>query len=243
MKASLRCIALGLALLAPATARPADCGGALGLSSENLRFGISLSEGRPSAFADAHCRFAQNWDVGIGAASVRSPAGRATTQVSFYLDRHWPLGEDWSFQLGVSHYEPAAVELRPAYRYDEARAYLAWRGQWMLGLNASPRVGNAYLGAGVGYNGWWRAESSWRQPFADRYSLDAGLGLAHATGTPPLDYRYANLTLNANFGDAYLSLTRVWTSARRLRYDFTEPPFEFRFAPDQRWVGSVMWMF
>jgi uncharacterized protein (TIGR02001 family) len=241
-----RPLALALALcavLAAPLAHAGSCGGALGLSSENIYRGISLSEGRRSAFGDVHCAFAQNWVAGIGANTVQASRNGADTQFTVYLDRRWRLDDDWSAKLGVIHYEPFHADNRAGFQYDELNAAIGWRGRWLSTLAWGPRVGNAYIGGPAGYNGWLYIETAWRQPLGGRFSLDAGLGYAHPSASPPHDYHYANLALNAAIGDAYLSLSRVWTRSLNFRYNAFDPPFEFTFPSKQRWVGSVVWMY
>ena len=232
---------VGLVAAAPARAGP--CSGALGLSSESIYRGISQSEGRASAFGDLHCALAQDWIVGLGANAIRAPSGRSDTQLTAYLDRRWRLDEDWSAKLGLIHYEPMRAGNRAGFQYDELNAALGWRGRWLLAFAWSPRVGNAYIGDPAGYNGWMRIETTWRQPLGAGFSMDLGLGHAHPSGTPPHDYRYANLALNAAIGDVYLSINRIWTGPLRFRYEALDPPFEFTFPARQRWVGSVAWVF
>ena len=243
---SSRLLAIALvlgALVAAPIVRAESCGGTLGLSSENIYRGISQSDGEISAFGDVHCSFAQRWVGGIGTNTFRAPSGRADTQFTAYLDRRWRLDDDWSTKLGVIHYEPLHTEDRAGYQYDELNAAIAYRGRWLTTVAWSPRVGNAYIGAPAGYNAWLYVETAWRQPFGSHFSLDASLGYAHPSGTPPHNYHYANLALNAAVGDIYVSLSRVWTSALDFRYNQFNPPFEFTFPSKRRWVGSAVWMF
>jgi uncharacterized protein (TIGR02001 family) len=240
---SLASRALAIVLVASPLAHAGSCGGALGLSSENIYRGIAQSEGGVSAFGDIHCTFAQHWVAGIGANTLRPPRNGMDTQFTAYLDRRWRLDDDWSAKLGVIHYEPLHADNRAGFQYDEINAAIGWRGRWLNTVAWSPRVGNAYIGDPAGYNGWLYVETAWRQPLGGRFSLDAALGYAHPSGTPPHDYRYANLALNAAIGDVYVSLSRVWTSSLKFRYNAFKPPFEFTFPSRQRWVGSVVWMF
>ena len=236
--------ALGLGGLALAPfASAADCAGALGLNSENIYRGIPQSEGRFSAFGDAHCTFAPGWVVGIGASTMRTPEEQADTQLTAYLDRYWRLGDDWSAKIGVVHFEPLQAANRVGYQYDEINAVIAFRGRWLTTMAWTPRVGNAYIGTPAGYNGWLRIESAWRQPLGSLFSLDAGIGYAHPSSNPPQDYHYANLALNVAIDDVYLGLNRIWTSARKYRYADFDSPFEFTFPAEQYWLGSVLWMF
>lgn len=235
-------LAFGTVFAAP-LAHAGPCAGALGLSSENIYRGISQSEGHLSAFADGHCAFARDWVVGLGANTYRTPRRTDDTQFTLFLDRRWRLDEDWSAKLGLIHYEPLQAENRAGFQYDELNAALGWRGRWLLAFAWSPRVGNAYIGDPAGYNGWMRIETTWRQPLGAGFSMDVGLGHAHPSGTPPHDYRYANLALNAAFGDLYLSINRIWTGPLRFRYEALDPPFEFTFPARKRWVGSVVWLF
>jgi hypothetical protein len=246
MRPAPRTLAIGMslgALFATPLAQAKNCGGALGLSSENIYRGISQSDGRVSAFADVHCAVAQNWIAGIGANTIHIPRGGADTQFTLYLDRRWRLDDDWSAKIGAIHYEPLHAENRAGFQYNELNVATGWRGRWLGTVAWSPRVGNAYIGAAAGFNGWLRVETAWRQPIGGRFSLDAGLGYAHPSGTPPHDYHYANMALNASIGDAYLSLSRVWTSALFFRYNEFDPAFEFTFPSQQRWEGSLVWMF
>jgi hypothetical protein len=242
---SARAIAAwGLGVLAAGgPAQAESCGGALGLSSQNIHRGIALSEGRISAFGDLHCPFAEHWVAGIGANTIRTPQGRDDVQVTAYLDRRWRLGDAWSAKLGLIHYEPLQAGNRAGFQYDELIAALGWNGRWLATLAWSPRAGNAYIGEPAGDNGWLRVETAWRQSLGGRFSLDAGLGHAHPSGAPPQDYQYASLTINAAFGDAYVSLGRIWTGPRRLRYETYDPAFEFTFPAGRRWLGSVVWLF
>lgn len=231
------------ALVAAPLARAGACAGALGVSSENIYRGIPQSEGRVSAFGDLHCAIAQDWVAGLGANAYRTPWGTDDVQFMLYLDRRWRLDGDWSAKLGAVHYEPLHAANRAGFQYDELNAALGWRGRWQATLAWSPRVGNAYVGTAAGYNGWLRVETGWRLPLGSRVSVDAGLGYAHPSGTPPRDYRYASLALNATFGDAYVSLGRFWTGSLRFRYAAFDPAFEFTAPARQRWVGSVVWLF
>jgi uncharacterized protein (TIGR02001 family) len=232
-----------VALLATAGAQAADCTGAVGLNSENVYRGIPQSEGQVSAFGDLNCRFARDWVGGIGASTLRTPARGADVQFGIYLDRHWRFGEDWAGKLGIIHFEPLHAESRVGYRYDEISAAIGFRGRWLTTLAWTPRVGNPYVGAAAGYNGWLRIETAWRQPLGEVFTLDAGIGYAHPSANPPQDYHYANLALGAAIGHAQFGLNRIWTSSRRFHYTGFNPPFEFTFPAEQRWLGSVLWVF
>ena len=235
---------LGCALLpAVLPASAADCGGALGLNSENIYRGISQSEGRVSVFGDAHCTFAPSWVAGIGASTIRTPSASTDVQLTAYIDRHWRLGDDWSAKLGIVHFEPLRAANRVGYRYDEINAAIGFRGRWLTSVAWTPRVGNAYIGTPAGYNGWLRIETAWRQPLGGHLSLDAGIGYAHPTGAPPQSYHYANLALTAAVGDVYFGLNRIWTSSRTFRYTELDPPFEFTFGAERFWLGSAVWLF
>lgn len=244
-RAASRVPATGLAILLAAATRvqAADCSGALGLNSENIYHGIPQSEGQVSAVGALNCQFSQGWVGGIGASTMRTPARGADLQLGLHLDRHWRLGDDWSARLGVIHFEPLHEESRVGYRYDEINATLGFRGRWLTTLTWTPRVGNPYVGAAAGYNGWLRVETAWRQPLGEVFSLDAGIGYAHPSGNPPQDYRYANLALSAVVGDVQLGINRIWTGARRFHYTGFDPPFEFTFPAEHRWLGSVLWLF
>lgn len=230
-------------LLAATQAEAQTWSGALGVASENIYRGIGQSRGDPSLFANLYLNIDGNWVAGVAASTVHPEGRPADTQLSLHLDRRWRINPDWSASLGLAHYDTTHEENHEGLRYDELSSSLSWRGRWSATLAWSPRVNNAYLQVVEKPAAWAWGETGWHQPLGTRFSIDAGIGYAHALHGPPADYHYANVGVNLALGNAYLGLGRVWASEREFRYELFGFPYEVIQPSRQRWVGSLMWLF
>lgn len=233
----------GACLLLATQAQAQTWSGALGVASENIYRGIGQSRGDPSLFANLYLNIDGNWVAGVAASTVHPDDRPADTQLSLHLDRRWRINPDWSANLGLAHYDSTHAENHEGLRYDELSSSLSWRGRWSATLAWSPRVNNAYLQVVEKPAAWVWGESTWHQPLGTRFSIDAGIGYAHALHGPPTDYHYANVGVNLALGNASFGLGRIWTSEREFRYERSGVPYEVTQPSRQRWVGSLMWLF
>ena len=127
-----------------------DFGGSLGLTSDDIYHGISLTCGDPAAQGDLHYRssggqaeseaFAGVWaSAGLGP----SACGKAR-EVNAYAGYSVALGEDSSAALTYTHYgyPGGGYTLRPVdgyrYDYDALEAQWAWQDQVYLTLAWTP---------------------------------------------------------------------------------------------------------
>jgi hypothetical protein len=125
--------------------------------------------------------------------------------------------------------------------YDELNAAIGYRGRWRASIALSPNAGASYAARHVrnGFGAW--AELTYHQPIADRFSADIGIGYADLTQRDVRNYRYGSAGLSYRVGDAYLYLTRLWTSPFIGVYP--DNPYSATSPSRARWVASVIWSF
>lgn len=258
-----RAVLLVAACLPLGHARAQGWGGSVGLASDNVERGYSLTDGRPAWLTDLHYAFDSGWLAGVAAGAERPQAQRPGARVVLYLDRRWRLDDDWSAKAGVAHYDSPWNSLRSRLRYDEANAAIGFRGRWRASIAVSPNA--AGYGEYDGYYGPVRtglaawAEVTYRQPLFEPLSAEFGLGRAHSDLARTRDYTYANAGLSWVSGDVYVYLAHLWMRSAGSyaapqwpswpyaqgaeRYDAAWRPITYATpsASKRRWVVSVVW--
>ncbi|UXI66513.1 hypothetical protein [Tahibacter amnicola] len=240
----------GLALLAglcaPATAQ--QWGGSLGMATDNVQRGRSLSSGLPAWLADAHYS-GERWLFGLGATAERPPGQKAGVQLAAYADRRFRLGDDWAAKLGVVHYESPRNRWEIYSHYDEAVAAVGYRDRWRMSVAVSPNQAlydmTDYTGRHAGKGkprGFYRrgtvvyAEATWHQPLFAGLSLELGAGYADVRPLPAQDYAYGNAGLSYALGDVTLYTSLLWTNSPAM--GTVTKPMDRR-----QWVTTVLWSF
>ena len=77
----------------------------MGLSSDNIYRGLSMTRGRPAWFLDIHRELGTNWVAGLFAAAERPAYQHPGAQLTAYLKRNWLLDRNWSLQAGAALHE------------------------------------------------------------------------------------------------------------------------------------------
>ena len=228
-----------------------DCGATVGIATDNLHRGVSLSGERPTWLAAAHCEPAPGWVAGLAAGRAHLDGRRSNVQLTLFLDRRWQLAEDWSAKVGVVHYDAAERGGIDGLRYDEVNAAIGFRGRWRASVALSPNATDIYYRGALPpmpglatrrYRTVW-AESTWHQPLADRWALDAGMGMAIPAGWGNSRYAYASVGLRWSAGDVYLYGARLWTESIRWRFDFLGESYEAALPARNGWMGTAVWAF
>ena len=235
----------------PVSARVSDCGGAIGLGSDNVYRGISLGGRNPAWIVDAHCRVADGWIAGVSAGRVQLAGRNPNAQLALYLDRHWQLDDDWSGKIGVMHYDGAHGGRRDGLRYDELNAALGYRSFWRVSLAVSPNASDLYytnalapVSAGPLKSHWAASvETTFHRPLAGRLAADAGLGLSVPGGKGESSYRYASIGLSYGIGDISVYASRIWTDTISWEFSYLGDTFVMRQPSHAAWVGTAVWTF
>ncbi|MDI3259402.1 MAG: TorF family putative porin [Sinobacteraceae bacterium] len=224
------------ALCAP-TAWGDGFGGALGVASDDVFRGISLSDHQPSVQGDVHYRADAGWFAGLAAASVKRGRDQGTTvELDPYLGFAWALDSDWSARLAYVHYAYPFNSPHRLYDYDEADGTLAWRDRAFLTVAASPDTGAETTRGTASGRAALAYSLGWHQPLPGAFSVSAGVGYYDLRWVIGTGYVYWNAGLSYDWGPMHLDASYIGTNAtaRQLYYDELA---------ENRWVVSLLWRF
>ena len=251
----IRLLAVSLCSLSAGAAQAEEgWAGSLGLSSDYVYRGVSLSDNRASVLADGHYHAGSDWYAGLSAASAeRATDHYSAAAINVYLGQGWALGEDWSSSVSLRHYDQAGGEQRALYRYDELSASLAWRHNVFLSVAAAPNIatpsyytktwyyyGKSYVyyyptgsrrGPGYSYELVFSQALPWPS-----LSANAGLGYRDLKNLADVGYVYGSAGLAWNHGPWTLALSRIGSGHDADQLCCGNPAVN-------RWVGSASWAF
>jgi hypothetical protein len=203
---------------------------AVGLLSDKVTRGFSKSQGRATWEVDALYHGDSGWFVGLGVTDRRPGSASGRFEWVASVGQGWPLDADWTVQIGAARYQNSGGRRTIDADYTDLTVSADWRGRGNLLVTASPdtRTGSR--------RGWTvLAEASWRQPFADRWSLDIGVGTTDRSGIGSPSYGYGSVGLSASVGPVRVFGTRIVSRA----VDSGALPASARAS---RWVLAVVWI-
>lgn len=230
-----------LGLFGAEAGRAQGWGGALGLSSDYLERGYSLTAGRPAWLADLHYEFGTAWAIGLGASADRPPGQSASARFNLYIDRRWRLGQNWVAKIGVARYDSPGNAYRALVRYDEINAAVGWKGRWRASLAVSPDVAGHWDRVYRHGPAAW-LELDYHQPLVGRLAFDLGAGHAWLQETGFDDYRYGSAGLAYGIGGLHLYAAWQWNDREALPYGAMSQAWYPAQDPSE-WVVSALWVF
>lgn len=211
-------------------------GGSIGITSDYVYRGISLSSGNPALQGDIHYRTQGGWVGGIWASRADMTSDEAALEVDLYLGRDWPLGADWDLRTTLTHYTYPDDPRTSSYDYDELAGTLSYRSRlfatvaWSPNITRYSRYGWAHNQSAVSY------ELTAMQPLIHRIAASAGVGFYDMPHALDADYWFWNVGVACALGRTELTLSYIGTdadAAHAFGYDITA----------DRWAGSVAWRF
>jgi uncharacterized protein (TIGR02001 family) len=224
-----------LLLSLAARAHAQGVGGSVGLATDYVFRGLSMNEGQLSPQLDLHDVLGQ-WYGGVSAEEVRRGEDeRAGAELIGYIGYQYRIGDDWTNQVTLRHYDYPGNAHRTRYDYDELGLSFAWRERIVLTLIASP---DTYA---VDYLGNYGSGTAFCYELVGRQPLPYGLSAVAGVG-------YYDLRQQIGTGYAYWSagLEYRWHSwAFDLRYVGTDATARLHFEDDagDRAVFSAFWLF
>jgi len=206
-----------------------DFGGSLGLTSDDIYHGISLTCGDPAAQGDLHYRssggqaasevFAGVWaSAGLG----QYACGKAR-EVNAYAGYNLALGEDSSAALTYTHYAypGGGYTLRPVggyrYDYDALEAQWAWQDQVYLTLAWTPDAVRFAEYTPLRDRSALSYGLQLHHPLPGGFSLAAGVGYDEMDDPYGTGYGYWDAGLGYSLGPVQLEADYVGTASRAVR--------------------------
>jgi uncharacterized protein (TIGR02001 family) len=232
-----RVLLSAMALLSCLSASAGDWGGSLGIMSDYVYRGLTLSNHQSSLQADVHYYGAAGCYAGVWAASAKHAAGAAMTpQINAYLGCTRTLAEDWSARLSVTHYDYPWSAYRRRYQYNELAGTLAYADRLFLTVAVSPDSSVDTTRGAPADRAALSYDLALRQPLPLALSFEAGVGYYDLRWLVDTGYAYWDAGFAYDLGRLELNLAYIGVSpvARSLFYDDVVA---------DRVVATVLWHF
>jgi uncharacterized protein (TIGR02001 family) len=174
--------------------------GSIGVTSDFVYRGLSLTRGKPTAQASLDVEFANQFYLGgFIAGADPNPGPSPAVELDVWAGRYWRLANELSFDLRLSQYTYPDDPRRVNYNRSEITGTVGYRNKLYFAAIYSPNT--EALGSSPGYDdeGIWAVEMSARHPLSNRFSVSAGLGHYALQGVYHDSYNYWNATLTAAF--------------------------------------------
>ena len=234
------CALLLAAMAASGAARAGEWGGSVGLVSDYVYRGLTLSDRQPAGQLDLHYGDDLGggaWYAGLWASSVRRLSFYSTSaEFDPYLGYQWRPAERWSAAVAAAAHVYPWDNPGGRYNYEEFSGTLGYADRAFLTVSFSPDNAVETRYRFVSGRAALAYDLALRQPLPRAFSLEAGLGyrdLRWATGN---GYVYGNAGLGWDWRRLHASLSYIGTSgaARRMFYDDMAV---------RQLVGSLLWRF
>lgn len=231
---------LGLAAAVDLPACAAGIGGSIGLVSDQVYRGVSVTAGRAALLTELNYVTDTGWSASLGSTWAHVDAPARVAQWRFAAGRAWQLDDDSAAHLNYVHRAyPGGGRPRYDATYgdqDELSASVDWQGRWFVTLAVSPRVNvriapDRFRSApAVSY------ELGYRQRLRGRLALDIGLGYTDPHAAPNGGYVYGSVGVSGGIGPVQTSLT--WLGSRAAEKQLAPAS-----AAGRRWVAAAIWSF
>ncbi len=200
-------------LLAASMARADQLEAGLGWLSDQVRRGLSLSQGEPSWVADAIWRSDTGWGLSAGLSTRGRDNPGGALELNLGVGRGGMLGERWAWQTSATRYLSLDGPQRwPSYA--ELSASATWAGRLQMTLAVAPDYPGRAGEPGAPRHGQaWIAEAGWHEALGAGWALDAGIGRVRYRRVGFADYGYGSVGLSWSRGPWQLVASRVFSDS------------------------------
>jgi uncharacterized protein (TIGR02001 family) len=174
--------------------------GSVGLTSDFVYRGLSLTRGKPTAQASVDVEFPREFYVGGFVAGADPNAGPSpAVEFDVWAGKYWRLPADFSFDLRLAQFTYPDDPRRVNYNRSEIAGTLGFRNRLYFAAIYSPNT--RALGSSPGYDEGdvWSMEVSARHALNERFALSAGIGRYGLGDVYHDSYNYWNATLTGVF--------------------------------------------
>jgi len=181
--------------------------GSLGVTSDFVFRGLSITRGKPAAQASLDVEFPKEFYVGAFVATADpNPGPSPPVELDAWAGRYWRVSETLSADVRLSQYTYPDDPRRVSYNRTEITGTLGWRNQLFAAAIYSPNT--KAIGPSPGYREGhsWALELSGRKPLNDRWALSAGIGHYDLQKVYGMSYNYWNATVTATLSPFELQL-------------------------------------
>ena len=176
-------------------------GGSVGVTSDYVYRGVSLSDSRYAWQGSLFAGIGQHWSGGLWASTVENQWGRGTPfEVSGYMAYAFEPADDWNLRTAWSHYAYFGPPSQLTYDYDELNASIAYQSRWVLGLSWMPNAEGVRYSNGRVKSSAWAADFTIVQPVYESWSVTAGAGYYDVSGLYTTGYAYWHAGVTGTVG-------------------------------------------
>jgi uncharacterized protein (TIGR02001 family) len=226
-----------VAALAPCAARgevvPA---GFVGVTSDYVLRGVSLSNGQPALQGDLHLSLSGGWSAGFWSSQVRLVPHSVSAELDAYLQWHGAVSEDFDLSAVVTHYSYPGDPRPVSYSYDELGTSLSWRDEIYVTASWSPRVNlYSYEDGLVRNQQVFSIDATVHRSVLPRLDISAGVGFYYPPGLAYGSYSYGNAALDWHQGHWRADLAFIWAQSAAHRH-YAQGPAGGPLALSVAWV-------
>jgi len=215
----------------------AGVGGSIGVTSDYVYRGVSLTTGNPALQADLHYQSRGGWIVGAWGSHADLSAGQgAESEIDLYIGRNWKLNPEWELRTTLTHYSYPEDKRFFDYAYDEVVASLGFRSRVFATVALSPNFTAHWHGVGVDNETAVSYEMAAVQPLIGPVAASAGVGYYDLPAGLNASYWFWNAGLACAVGHTQLTVSYIDTDQN------AAAAFGYA-ATGSRWAGSVAWRF
>jgi uncharacterized protein (TIGR02001 family) len=172
--------------------------GSIGVTSDFVFRGLSLTRGKPAAQASLDLEFPMEFYIGAFVATADPKDGPSPKmEMDLWAGRYWRISEDFSGDLRLSQYTYPSDPRRISYNRTEITGTLGFRNQLFFAAIYSPNTKAVGSSAGYEEGNAWALEFSGRHPLNEHWSVSAGIGHYGLAEIYHDSYNYWNATLIA----------------------------------------------
>jgi uncharacterized protein (TIGR02001 family) len=225
---------LGFAL--PSSAQ-SGFGGTVGVVSDYVYRGLSLTRGEPALQAGAHYTSLQGWTVGIWGSTVEFNwwDGR-TAELDAFASYRWSIDRDWTASVSVTHYAYPWNDNRFDYDYDELAGSIGFRNMAFLTVTWSPNADRFTPYGYVSDKDVFSFEAAFAIPLGYSFTANAGIGYYDLSSLVGDGYTYWNAGLSYDFNAWRADISYIDTSDNTKHY-------VFRNLMGDRVAAGISWRF
>jgi hypothetical protein len=192
----------------------AQFSGTAGWLSDKVAYGLSQSNGRPSAVLDLTLRAADGWAFSSGLATLGGQ-GRGEAEWTLGAGRGGMLGEAAAWQASYTRTETLGPTRPARPGFGQLALALAWGERFQLTALRSNGLGGADVLGGATRGHATFLEAAWHQPLGHRLAVDFGLGhAAYGGGLALAPYAYGSVGVSGGLGPVQFFLSRVESGSR-----------------------------
>lgn len=211
--------------------------GSLGVTSDYVRTGLSLTRGASAIQGGLRADFDGQWSLGVWGSQIDPNRGPgATYEIDAYLAHGWRLTPDWIATATATHYFFPNDTPVLRYDYDELALAVIYRSQLVASVIWSPNTSGGTRAKLVEHKDTWAYELTFNQPIVGAWSGNAGVGRRDLSALFGESYWYAHAGISYALANMSLHLTYACTDGTAERLFGTE-------LAANTLIGAVIWKF